>query len=616
MNYLMYYLDGFIKKFPLEQTEITIGRNPGNHLVIQEDFISREHVKVIDHGNHIMVQDLGSTNGIYAHGENVNQCKIKTGQSFVLGKMEFVLKRGTLEEFQLTDALIPIFTDIADENQKLFDNVKTRYIRDIYNEILKVVLQVGMKKNHFNDFILDIPNHLSHLSDTGSLFIISQSGDSFDILLSVKQESLEPGTLKKVIQANPAIFNECQTALPLPREYIEPVEGKPGRLFSYPLDIHVPGCALLFILSPRRAKEEANIREFLPQLVTELELLSRLLRKQVPKSAPTSTAGDDHPGDADCVAESKRMKEILKQARKIAGSDIFVLVQGESGTGKELVARLIHRHSRRSGSRFVAINCAAIPENLLESELFGHERGAFTGAYTQKKGKLEIASGGTLVLDEIGDMPLNLQARLLRALQENEFYRLGGTQPIKVNLRIISITNRDLKKLIEEGAFREDLYYRLVHRTITIPPLRERKEDISALINFFTQKFCRESRKKIKGYAIKAFEALQAFHWKGNIRQLENEIRSIVNLTDDAETVRFDILSDEVRENRLPASTREAVEVIPPPGYMDEETEKKYILQLLEKNRWNKSQTARDLGMTYQGLHKKLKRMDIRMPEQ
>jgi len=281
-----------------------------------------------------------------------------------------------------------------------------------------------------------------------------------------------------------------------------------------------------------------------------------------------------------------------------------------AGTGKELFARLIHKSSRRAKNNFVALNCAAIPEDLLESELFGHEKGAFTDAHTQKKGKLEIASHGTLVFDEIGDMPINLQSKLLRALQEKEFYRLGSTTPITVDLRIISMTNQDLKRLITDGKFREDLYYRLVHRIITIPPLRERKEDISALINFFTKKFCQENNKKINGYSIKAFEALQDYVWKGNVRQLENEIHSIVNLTDDGETVGYDILSDEIKANEGGVAAVDK----PFPGKVDIETEKAYILKLLEKNNWNKSKTARDLNMTYRGLHKKMQRLGIQSP--
>ncbi|MCK4765170.1 MAG: sigma-54-dependent Fis family transcriptional regulator, partial [Candidatus Aminicenantes bacterium] len=283
---------------------------------------------------------------------------------------------------------------------------------------------------------------------------------------------------------------------------------------------------------------------------------------------------------------------------------------GESGTGKELVAHAIHELSPRHEGPFIAVDCSALLETLLESELFGHEKGAFTDAYTQKLGKLEIASGSTLILDEIGDMPLNLQAKLLRALQEKEFYRLGGNVSIKVDLRIISLTNQDTKKLIKEGKFREDLYFRLVHRIIMIPPLRERKEDISALISHFTKKFCVSSGKKIKGYTVKAYEVLKDYEWKGNVRQLENEINSIVNLTEDGEIINYDILSDEIK-----AGAREATQTLKiSPIDRNEEDERGNILELLEKHGWNKSKTAREIGMTYRGLHKKMKRMGINPP--
>lgn len=319
-------------------------------------------------------------------------------------------------------------------------------------------------------------------------------------------------------------------------------------------------------------------------------------------------------GFADIIGGSRGMIRVFDRIKQIADARTTVLISGETGTGKELVAKAIHHNSNRKDRPFVMLNCAALAEGVIESELFGHEKGAFTGAYMQKKGKLEIASGGTLVMDEIGDMPINLQAKLLRALQEKEFYRLGGANPITVDLRIISITNQDLKRLINEERFREDLYYRLVHRTITIPPLRERKEDISALTNFFTLMFCRQANKKISGYSVKAFETLQENHWRGNVRQLENEIRSIVNLTDDGETVSYDILSEEIKEkggngDELKKDTRE-IEVLP--RMMSPEQEKAYIIKLLEKHHWNKTRTARELNMTYRGLHKKMQRMGIR----
>jgi transcriptional regulator with GAF, ATPase, and Fis domain len=622
MNYLMYYIDGFIKKFPLNKPSLTIGRSPENDLVIREDFISRSHVEITAQSDYIVVRDLKSTNGISVRDEKVKEALIKTGESFILGKMEFFLKRGSLDEFKLAQELIPIFDTIGCENEKKFDNVITRYIEDIYNETLKVVMQVGLKKNDFNEFLLDLPNHLSNLTDFGSLFIVSRQhrSDSFDVLLSVKNETLETGALKTIVQETPDIFTARITAQPVPGG----IGGSEDRFYVCPLKIDKTDSetALVFILNRIRKKEERAFDDFLSSMAIEIELLAQLLRGEGRKTGAREVPGP--PGEAagpsltdDIVAENSHMKELIKQAKKIAGSEIFVLIQGESGTGKELFARLIHNYSRRGKRKFVALNCAAIPEDLLESELFGHEKGAFTGAYAQKKGKLEIASGGTLVLDEIGDMPLNLQAKLLRAIQEKEFYSLGGAEPINVDLRIISITNRDLKQMIADGKFREDLYYRLVHRILTIPPLRERKEDISALINFFTLKFCREAGKKIGGYSVKAFEALQDYCWKGNVRQLENEIRSIVNLTDNGETVGYDILSEEVRENagvveKKPGEKKTApgpVEVYP--RLMSPEEEKAFIIKLLEKNRWNKTHTARDLNMTYRGLHKKMQRMGI-----
>ena len=618
MNYLLYYIDGFIKKFPLNKPAITIGRNNDNDLIIREDFISRNHVRISCADDSISVKDLGSTNGINVHGEKVKEALIKIGESFILGKMEFFLKKGSLDEFKLAKELIPIFDTIGCENEKKSDNARTRYLEDIYSETLKVVMQVGLKKTDFNEFMLDLGNHLSNLADFGSLFIIAKQEESFDILLSVKNETLNMELFKNIVETNPEVFTE--------KTISRPIQVTNGSLYASPLNTGNKNTALIFILNTPLKIKELRLNEFLSSLIMEIELLAQLL----PMKARTAERnGKQEPGiqtsdDDDIVAESNHMKELIKQAKKIAGGDIFVLIQGESGTGKELFARIIHKYSGRDREKFIAINCAAIPENLLESELFGHEKGAFTDAYAQKKGKLEIASGGTLVLDEIGDMPVNLQSKMLRALQEREFYRVGGASPITVDLRIISITNKDLKQLIADGKFREDLYYRLVHRIITIPPLRDRKEDISALINFFTFKFCSQAQKKINGYSMKAFEALQDYRWKGNVRQLENEIRSIVNLTDDGETVSYDILSEEIKENAgdddendKNNATKGLTDVLDIPGKgrfivkMDPEAEKAFILKLLEKNKWNKSQTARDLNMTYRGLHKKMNKLGL-----
>ncbi len=613
----MYYIEGFIKKFPMDKPVLTIGRHSENNLVIREDFISRNHVQITTFVDFIDVVDLKSTNGINFRDEKVQQARVRIGESFILGKVEFFLKRGSLDEFKLAEELIPIFDTIGNENAQKLDNVITRYIDDIYSETLKIVMQAGLKRSDFNEFLWDLPGHLSNVTESGSLFIISRgaksNGIDFDILLSVKSETVDVEVLKSLVYENPDIFKQRITAQPVPDagRWLHGVEEV--RLFAYPLTCDENETALIFIQDHVKKKEEVKLISFLSSLAVEIDLLSQVLAGK-PRAAIKTPHVKHLPADIDIIAESRQMKELIEQAKKIATSDIFVLIQGESGTGKELFARLIHKYSGRARDKYVAINCAAIPENLLESELFGHEKGSFTGAYIQKKGKLEIASGGTLVLDEIGDMPLNLQSKLLRALQEKEFYRVGGSVPITVDLRIISITNRDLEKLVADNEFREDLYYRLVHRMLVIPSLRERKEDIPLLINYFTKVFCRQTNKKINGYTVKAFETLQSHPWKGNIRQLENEIRSIVNLTDDGETVSYDILSDRIK--KVTTEPGDHHETILPPAKMTPDEERDYLVRLLTKNDWNKSQTARDLNMTYMGLHKKMKKLGLQKEDE
>src|SRR6266853_2001831 len=231
------------------------------------------------------------------------------------------------------------------------------------------------------------------------------------------------------------------------------------------------------------------------------------------------------------IGTSPSLKKVLELVETVASSDSTVLLLGDTGTGKELVARAIHEHSRRKDRTFVKLNCAAIPTGLLESELFGHERGAFTGAISQKIGRLELADQGTLFLDEVGDIPLEIQPKLLRALQEREFERLGGTHTRKVNVRLIAATNRNLEKMVADKEFRTDLYYRLNVFPIRIPPLRERKEDIPLLVSHFVQKFAKEMQKPIEAIPTAVMKGLRNWDWPGNIRELENVIERAVLLT-------------------------------------------------------------------------------------
>jgi Nif-specific regulatory protein len=305
------------------------------------------------------------------------------------------------------------------------------------------------------------------------------------------------------------------------------------------------------------------------------------------------------------IGESPAMARILTQLRKVVDTRATVCIEGETGTGKELIATAIHYQSNRREKMFVAQNCAALPENLLESELFGHKKGAFTSADTDKKGLFEIADGGTLFLDEIGEMPLSLQAKVLRVLQEGTIRALGATRERQVDVRIICATNRDLASEVERGRFRQDLYYRLMVFPIRLPALRERREDIPLLAEHFFQRYRQEfARHEVQGFAKDALDALCAYQWPGNIRELENEIQRLVIQTEPGACIEVSDLSPRLRkvEGTL-------ARIAPKKGTlkeMIEQVERWLLAEALRENDNNKTRTAQALGITREGLHKKL----------
>ena len=293
------------------------------------------------------------------------------------------------------------------------------------------------------------------------------------------------------------------------------------------------------------------------------------------------------------ITSDPGMEKILALSRNIAGSDISVLIQGESGTGKELLARFIHESGRRAGNPFVAVNCSAIPENLMESELFGHEKGAFTGAFERKIGKIESADSGTMLLDEISEMPLSLQPKLLRVLQEREVDRVGGKAPAPVDVRVIATTNRDLQKECREGRFREDLYYRLNVFPIRLPSLRERPEDIPLLARHFAEKFSAAEGKTVKEFTGEGMALLKNQPWRGNIRELENVVRRAVLLCDGERIDTGDLMFDDQME---PTEFSGKIK----------DMEKEMILRTLKDVGGNKARAAAILGVTVRTIRNKL----------
>lgn len=311
------------------------------------------------------------------------------------------------------------------------------------------------------------------------------------------------------------------------------------------------------------------------------------------------------------VGESKNMKSVMEVVRKVAPTSVTVLIQGESGTGKELIARAIHYNSPRRTCPFTAINCAAIPENLIESELFGYEPGAFTGATHRKIGLFESTAKGTLFLDEIGDLLPLMQTKILRVLQDKEIRRIGGKDSIKVDVRIIAATNKDLEREVTKGGFREDLYYRLKVVTVGLPPLRDRKEDIPSLIRFFIDKYNKEFGKRIKGISDSSIKAIMDYHWPGNIRQLESVIERAV-LMSDTDVIN---LNDIKGELRLPTDRGILDIEIPDEGINFEDLEKELIKKAMTKANNVAAKAARLLGMSYKTFWYRLEKFNISLKE-
>ncbi len=313
------------------------------------------------------------------------------------------------------------------------------------------------------------------------------------------------------------------------------------------------------------------------------------------------------------VCASPQMQKIMELVRQVADSKATVLIQGETGTGKELIATMIHLSSNRASRSFIPINCSAIPENLIESEFFGHEKGAFTSAVAQKKGKFELAHGGTLFLDEISEMPISLQPKLLRALEDQSFTRVGGVVPIQVDVRIIAATNRDLKNDVESGHFRKDLYYRLKVISIMLPPLRERREDIAPLISFFLRKHASDAHGKISGISSGALSILENYNWPGNVRELENVILRAMVLVKDGR-IDIDHLPDELMGIApLNIMNNEGLKLAKKKAKQKAalEIEKKFVANVLKRSGGNISKAAREISMDRRQFQAMMKRCGI-----
>ncbi len=591
--------------FPLTEGEWTIGRSAKNQLRLKDNGVSREHCVFRRSGEQVTLRDLGSHNGTFVNGERIGEKELRSGAEVRIGASTFLFLTagedvpassgspdGSTIELRLEDSLYLSSTGApldaktslrAGHDMRLLLRLSTllHSFRSLYGGQNQPA-QNALSRHLMSLFMDIIP------AARGAVFAPSPDPAAPYVTLAETTPPVEvDGEIFARVAAQGVALNSNGEVLAAPIRVREEVE------------------AVLYFQAARQgAFDEGHL-----QMLTAVAGMASVAWEN---ASMLKWLGDENDRlrqelkiEHGIVGGSVKLRDIQKQIARVAPSNATVLILGESGTGKELIARAVHGNSARAAAPFVAINCAALTETLLESELFGYEKGAFTGALAQRKGKLETASGGTVFLDEIGELPPLLQAKILRVLQERELQRVGGTQTVKLDIRLLAATNRDLAEMVKKGAFRQDLYYRLNVVTLNAPALRQRPEDIVPLAEHFAAKFARQCGRKIAGISPQARAYLQSYSWPGNVRELENAIERAVVLGI-AETILPEDLPENVREERpagISASLyEEAVE----------SAKRQVVLRAFEQAAHDHESAAKLLGLHPNYLHRLIRALDLR----
>ena len=613
----------------LSEGEASIGRDAINQLSIADPALSRRHCLLITAGDQIVLRDLESHNGTLVNGVPVEQQQLQHGDQIQVGDSVLVL---LLKEDEVPLAKSRVeFADTAElggaavllrQEDALYLNPDkvaaqtpgaARLTGDL-NSLLKIATGIGGIRDldslqwQLLGFIFDVVP-----AERGAV-MVCDSPDEFTAAVAWDRV-MGPGhplrvsrtVIRKVFQERVGLVVSDVINRNTIREIPTLSELQVRSLLCVPLVIANKVVGAIY-LDSRSPTEQFDINHL--QVMSAVAGITSLAVDNVRHWERLQQENQDLRAeidlDHDMVGSSPRIREVLEFIRRVAPTDSTVLIHGESGTGKELVARAVHRNSPRAERPFVAINCAAITETLLESELFGHERGAFTGANVQKKGKIEVAEGGTLFLDEISELAAGLQAKLLRVLQEREFERVGGTRPIKLDIRILAATNKSLQEAIEAGVFRADLYYRLNVVGVTMPALRERREDIPELAEHFIAKVSRKIKTRPKLLSPEARACLMNHDWPGNVRELENALeRALVMGATDT------ILPDDLPETVLEAGPSTSTS---PSKYIGsiKSVKKTLVLQALQQANGNYIEAAGILGMHPNSLLRLVRNLDLK----
>jgi transcriptional regulator with GAF, ATPase, and Fis domain len=598
--------------FELTAAEISIGRDKANEIVLNDASVSRRHCVIERRGETFSISDSASLNGTSVNGREAFETTLSGGDRIEVGDFTFAFLTGdTAEEssgvfFDKTEFRLPknslrlrledVFGAMArDLTALLRISTALNSIREtekLQKELLRQIFEVVPA---FEGAILlvDAENQLAEIVGLNRL----DDGEWVNVSQTVVNQVLQ--TRQVILIGDPA-----SSAENLP-EAESLFLRKISSLLCVPVVLYEKTLGVIYLSSSKSNFDEGHLK-----FLTAVAGLAAVAIENARNFAFLETENARLRGETlnrNMLGESLSMEKVFELIRKVAPTDSTVLINGESGTGKELAAQAIHLNSRRRDRPFVAINCAALTETLLESELFGHEKGAFTGAAAQKKGKIETAQGGTLFLDEIGEMALNLQAKLLRVLQEREFDRVGGTRPVKADIRLIAATNRDLSAEVKNGRFRQDLFYRLNVVRFTMPALRERKDDILLLAESFVEKFARILNRRIRGISANAKKLLLKYDFPGNVRELENAIeRAAVLGSGDW------ILPEDLPEDFLELRTETGKHAVS--KYHEALREKKIelIRGAFREAKGNYVETARILDIHPNYLHRLIKNLEIK----
>jgi Nif-specific regulatory protein len=614
---------------PLGEAEVSIGREPSNRISLLDAGVSRHHCLILHSGGHFKIQDLNSRNSTFVNGVPVTDRVLASGDEIKIGGSLFVFVLPEIADADSVSTLVEFDKSEAGGSTIILRKKDARYLQHLDLDDkqgnsrtvrdLNALLRISKAVNSVRGLEALEKQVLERIfevapADRAAILLCEQGMDGWTSMFGWDRLTGPNRTVQvsrtivsQVLSDGVAIL--CND-LPATESFSDTSSIRERLIHSVlavPLEVFDRTLGVIYLdASDRKAHFDENHLQLLTAIgsiaAAALDNARRMESLEQENRRLQAEISLEH----NMVGESPRMRDVFQFIARVAPRDVTVLVFGESGTGKELVARAIHRNSSRANKPCVAINCATLSETLLESELFGHEKGAFTGAIVQKKGKLEVAEGGTVFLDEIGELAPTLQAKLLRVLQEREFERVGGTRTIKLDVRLIAATNRDLEEEVKRGRFREDLFYRLNVVALRMPALRERREDIPLLSSYFAAKFSQRSNRPVLGVSPQARACLTSYDWPGNVRELENAIERAVVLGS----------SDLILPEDLPEAVLEKAESAGATmtAFHDalRDTKKQLILNAFEQAQGSYTEAARLLGLHPNYLHRLIRNLNMK----